>query len=621
MKKIFAAGTLALSAALLPLATVSAVAAQTPALTPQIAQTAPAAPASLADRRKALSDLFNEIWQNNLKQNPEFASSIGDKRYNDQLTDYSVAAYNDELARERGYIDSLAAIDTTGMTDQEKLSKQIMLHDLINNQEEERFKEWEMPVNQFNGLQLSLPQLVPRLTFDTIQDYDDYITRLTKVPTAFSQIMTNMMIGMDDNRTPPKYLMEKVLVQVNTLASQKAEDSPFALPLKKFPKTIPLADQKRITQDMLDAINKQVLPTYRRFAKFVQAQYIPKCRLDPGVWSLPDGDAYYAFLVRQSTTLDLTPAQIHQIGIEEVKKDEAQMLAIAQKLGYKDLKSFSAAMKANPKLHPTSGAQLLDAYRGYINQMRPKLPQLFGRLPKAPLEVLPVPAYMEKDQATAYYMRGSPDGKRPGRVYVNTYNFTDRSLADVEAIAYHEGLPGHHLQISIAQELTGLPQFRKYTYYTAYTEGWGLYSEQLGKDVGFYTDPYSDYGRLEGDIWRAIRLVVDTGVHYDHWTRQQMVDYFHDHSTIDDTDVQSEVDRYIAWPAQALGYKIGQLDFLQLRAKAKKELGPKFDIRAFHDELLDSGALPLDLMNTRVDAWISQQKAKTGTASNTTGSR
>ena len=251
---------------------------------------------------------------------------------------------------------------------------------------------------------------------------------------------------------------------------------------------------------------------------------------------------------------------------------------------------------------------MIDAYKGHIAEIKPKLPELFGRLPKAPLEVVPVPAYMEKDQSAAYYDGGTPDGSRPGRVSVNTYNFADRSLAPVEAVAYHEGLPGHHLQISIAQELTGLPEFRKFQDYTAFTEGWGMYSERLGKDVGFYKDPYSDYGRLENDMWRAIRLVVDTGVHSKHWTRQQMVDYFHDHSAIDETNVQSEVDRYVAWPGQALGYKMGQLKILELRDKAKAALGPKFDIKAFHDEVLDSGALPMDVLEQRVDAWIAAQK-------------
>lgn len=268
------------------------------------------------------------------------------------------------------------------------------------------------------------------------------------------------------------------------------------------------------------------------------------------------------------------------------------------------------AANHNPKLFPTSKDQLLDAYRGYLDRMRPKLPQLFGRLPRATVVVVPVPSYVEKDQAAAYYEHGSPDGSRPGTVYVNTYQFETRSLADVESRAYHEGLPGHHLQISIAQELTDVAEFRKYLGYTAYTEGWGLYAEQLGKDVGFYQDPYSDYGRLEGDIWRAVRLVVDTGVHSKHWTRQQMVDYFHDHSAVEETGVQAEVDRYIAWPAQALGYKVGQLKFLELRAKAQQALGDKFSLSAFHDQVLDSGALPLDTLEQRVDNWIAQQKAQ-----------
>jgi uncharacterized protein (DUF885 family) len=341
---------------------------------------------------------------------------------------------------------------------------------------------------------------------------------------------------------------------------------------------------------------------------------VPKGRKDLGIWAIPDGEAYYAYRIRQSTTLNKSAAEIHQIGLDEVKRDEAEMLAIVHKLGFADLKSFSAALKTNPKEHPTSKDQLIEAYRGYIAQMKPRLPELFGRLPKAPLEVVPVPSYMEQSQAPAYYEQGTPDGSRPGRVYVNTYDFAGRSLASVEVISYHEGLPGHHLQIAIAQELKGLPTFRTQSYYTAYTEGWGLYSERLGKEIGFYQDPYSDYGRLEADMWRAIRLVVDTGVHSQHWTRQQMVDYFHEHSSIDEATVQSEVDRYIAWPGQALGYKMGQLKLLELREKAKTALGPKFDLRAFHDEVLDSGALPLDVLEQRVDSWI--QKEKTGAAKN-----
>ncbi len=292
-----------------------------------------------------------------------------------------------------------------------------------------------------------------------------------------------------------------------------------------------------------------------------------------------------------------------------MKRDEAEMLAIVKKLGFFDIKSFSAALKANPKEHPASKEALLDAYRGYIGQMKPKLPELFGRLPKAQLEVVAMPSYIEKDQAAAFYDQGTPDGSRPGRVDVNTYNFAERSLAPVEAVSYHEGIPGHHLQIAIQQELTGIPEFRKQSYYTAFTEGWGLYSERLGKEIGFYQDPYNDYGRLEADIWRAIRLVVDTGVHSKHWTRQQMVDFFHEHSAIDETNIQAEVDRYIAWPGQALGYKMGQLKILELRQRAQTALGPKFSLKAFHDVVLDSGALPMDVLEQQVNGWIAAQKS------------
>jgi uncharacterized protein (DUF885 family) len=561
-----------------------------------------------AQREKALSAVFSDYWEQQLKDSPEFASTLGDKRYDDQLSDYSVAGYNAQLQRGRVFLDRLGAIDTAGLPQQEELSKDLLVRRLVEEQEEARFKPWEMPVSQFRGLHLELPQLVPQLSFDTADDYDHYVTRLGKVPAAFAQISDNMMTGMDDNRVPPKFLLEKALVQVNTLAQQKPEDSPFALPLKKFPASISQAQQAEIRQQVLKAIATQVLPAYARFGRFLSAQYIPHGRTEPGIWSLSDGDAYYKFLVRRSTTTDLTPEQIHKIGEQQVAEDEAEMLVIAKRLGFADLKALRDSIPNNPKLHPTSPEALIAVYRGYLDGMKPKLPQLFGRLPKAPLDVQQVPDYMARNQAPAYYEHGTPDGKRPGVFFVNTYDYAHRSLTMAEDIAYHEGLPGHHLQISIAQELTGIPEFRKHNYYTAYTEGWGLYAEHLGKDVGFYTDPYSDYGRLEGDIWRAIRLVVDTGVHSEHWNRQQMVDYFHAHSSIDDTNVQAEVDRYIAWPAQALGYKVGQLKFLELRAKAQKALGPKFDIRGFHDTILDSGALPLDVVEQRVDAWIASQQ-------------
>jgi uncharacterized protein (DUF885 family) len=569
-------------------------------------QTATLAP--VEDRRKALTAAFHDYWEFNLETSPEFASIIGDKRYNDKISDQSVKAYNENLAREEKYMMRLAAIDPTGFTDQEKVSREMLIRQITNDLEGAEFKEWEMPINQMYGIYADYPQLVEQLSFESVKDYDDWIARLRAIPNAFDQVTTNMSIGMDDHRVPPKFLLEKTLENVKKLANQKPEDSPLSLPLKKFPASIPAAEQERIKQEMLSVIGKKVLPAYLRFVRFIEVSYMPAGRAEPGISALPDGTKYYQFLIRRTTTTDLTADQIHQIGLDEVKKDEADMLALAQKLGFKDLVSFRVSLKTNPKLHPPSREALLDAYRGYLTPMQAKLPSLFGRLPKASFEVLAVPDYLEKTSSAANYQIGAADGSRPGRLRINTYNATDRNLFDVEAIAYHEGLPGHHLQLSIAQEQTGVPEFRKYGDYTAFIEGWGLYAERLGKDVGLYQDPYSDYGRLEDDIWRAIRLVVDTGVHSEHWTRDQMVQFFHDHSSVDETSVQSEVDRYIAWPSQALAYKVGQLKILELRDRAKKALGDKFDIRAFHDQVIDSGAMPLDLLDERINAWIAAQK-------------
>jgi len=588
------------------LTTLAALALLIPAAPALRAQTP--APAAVETNRKALNSLFNDYWEDLLKHDPEYASTLGDKRYNDQIDDYSVQAVNAGLAREQAFFDRLAAIDTAGLTDQEKTSRDLLLRQFTQDQEGASFKEWEMPINQMGGFYTSYPQLVAELPFTSVKDYDDWIARLHLIPRAFIQNTTNMSIGLDDHRLPPKFLLEKALDQVKQLASQKPEDSPLALPLKNFPASIPAAERDRIKTEMLDVIAKEVLPAYLRFARFLQVAYVPAGRAEPGISALSDGQKYYQFLIRQTTTTDLTADQIHQIGLDEVERDEQEMLAIAKNLGFADLKSFQASLKTNPRLKPANAAALLAAYRDTLKPMQAKLPELFGRLPKAPFEIKPVPDYLEKSAPPAYYSEGTPDGSRPGRLFINTFNATDRNLYGVESIAYHEGIPGHHLQISIAQELTDVPTFRKHGQYTAYIEGWGLYSERLGKDVGFYKDPYSDYGRLQADIWRAIRLVVDTGVHSQHWTREQMVDYFHNHSAIDETSIQAEVDRYIAWPSQALAYKIGQLKILALRDKAKQALGPRFDIRAFHDQVLDSGALPLDVLESRIDAWIEAQQ-------------
>jgi uncharacterized protein (DUF885 family) len=563
-----------------------------------------AATASVADRSRALNRIFDDYWQWTLKQSPETATSVGDTRYNDRWSDYSAAVFNANLQHEAELIAQLGAIDTTGLPEQEQLSATLLMKQFVDDQEGAHFKPWEMPVNQFGGPQLTFLQIINMMPFTSVKDYDNYIARLNAIPAVFMQVQQSMDAGVQDSRTVPQMLMEKAQAQIQKIAAAKPEESAFAGPLAKMPASISPAEQKRIRKDAMDAITQKVLPGYDRFGRYLKAQYIPKCRTTLGASALPDGKAYYEFQIRTLTTTSRTADQIHQLGLDEVKRDETEMLAIAKKFGFNDLKSFNDHLKNDPKQHPTSADQLLDAYKKPLAAMQAKLPELFGRLPKAPLEVKATPDFRAANSAPADYEQGTPDGKRPGVFNANTYNFANRTFFTTEAIAYHEGIPGHHLQISISQELTGIPEFRKEGGYTAYVEGWGLYAEHLGKDAGFYQDPLSDYGRLQADIWRAIRLVVDTGVHSKGWTRQQMVDYFHEHSAVDEPSVQAEVDRYIAWPAQALAYKSGQLKILELRERAKQKLGAKFDIRNFHDEVLDSGALPLDILEKRVDAWI-----------------
>ena len=450
-----------------------------PALLPAQLTASANAPTTPADRTKALHALFHDYWEEVLKREPEFASTLGDKRYNDQISDYSVKAVNEWLAAEQDLLMKVAVIDPAGLSDQDQTSRELLIRKLTEDQEAADFKEWEMPINQMGGIYSTYPDLAGHLSFTSAKDYDDWIARLHAVPRAFDQVMANMAIGIEDKRVPPKYLLEKTLEQVKELASQKAGDSPLALPIKKFPASISAAEQTRIKTEMLAVIEKQVLPAYQRLARFLEVSYIPAGRNEPGISSLPDGAKYYQFLIHHETTTNLTADQIHKIGLEEVQKDEAAMLEIAKKLGFADLKSFRESVKANPKLRPASPEALLAAYQGHVNDMEGKLPQLFGRLPKNKLEVVRMPEYIEKTSPPAYYDPGSPETGRPGHLWVNYYDVPNRSLLNVEAIAYHEGLPGHHLQISIAQEQQGVPEFRKHLEYTAFVEGWALYSERL----------------------------------------------------------------------------------------------------------------------------------------------
>jgi len=568
-----------------------------------------AAEQTLEGRRAELNRLLADEWDYTLRTQPELATQVGDNRYNDRLSDYSDKAIADDLEHTRQALARFEAVDVTGFPEQEKLNRALMLRSLREALDAAQFKDWEMPATQFGGVHLGYASLAFDSPFRNLKDYENYLSRLHQIPRVLDQAMGHMRDGLRGHRMPPKYLLEKVSSQAQQIADDSLDKSPFTDPLRKFPDSISEDDRKRLRQAIEGAVKNEVAPAYARFAKFVREDYAPHGRLDPGVWALPDGEARYRFAVRQQTTTDFTADQIHQLGLKSVAEIETQMLSIAKAQGFSDLKSFNEHIRQDPKLRAKSGQQLLDLYTHYRDQMYGKLPELFGRLPQNKLDVVPMESFRSASAPPADYSLGAGDGSRPGRINVNEYAPEKRLLLNVEAIAYHEGVPGHHLQFSIAQELTGLPPFRKYHLdLNAYTEGWAFYSERLGKEVGFYQDPYSEYGRLQNEMWRAVRWVVDTGVHSQHWSRQQMIDYFHEHTAMDDENINTEVDRYIAWPAQALSYKMGQMKILELRARAQKDLGAKFDLRAFHDAVLDQGPLPLDMLEAKINAWIAAQK-------------
>jgi len=559
----------------------------------------------LADRLAAQNALFEEQYESDLRNFPERATAYGDYRYNDKLAEYSLDAIAQRHKTDEAFLTQLEAIPSTGFSDQDQLSHDLLVRVLQQRIADFGLKEYEMPINQQNGIHTSLADLPLSVPFDSVKHYEDYIARLHQIPRVLSQTTEVLRAGMKDKLMPVRFLLEKLPAQCEGIISA----DPFLLPTKKYPASISAEDQKRLTQQITDAINLDVIPAYKTFAAFLRTEYAPEGRTTLAVTSLPDGEKRYQNDIYGRTTTHMTPDEIHQLGLREVDRIQAEMTVIAKKEGFADLASFRASLKTNRKYIPTSAEQILDDFRHYIAQMEPKLPELFTLLPKSPVTVEAIPAFQAA--AATHYVTGTPDGKRPGRVVVATSNFAERSLINDEAVAYHEGIPGHHMQLSVQQQLTGLPRFRLHSLgFNAYIEGWALYAEELGKEVGFYQDPVSDYGRLRSELFRAVRLVVDTGIHSKGWTRDQVVDFMRKSGAVDEPTTQSETDRYIAWPAQALSYKLGQLKIRELRERAKKEFGPRFDIRKFHDEMLDGGTLPLDLLEARTDKWIAQQKSQ-----------
>ncbi len=556
---------------------------------------------SVAARLAAQNALFKEQFEDDMRASPESETARGDYRNNAVLDDYSLAASTKQNAVDRAYRAKLAAISAEGFPEQDRISHDLLLHVLDNRIADYELKNYEMPVSQMQGIHNSLADLPNSVPLDTVQHYEDYIARLHQIPRAFEQTLEVLRQGEKDGLMPVRILLEQIPAQCEGTITE----NPFLAPTKKFPASISAEDQGRLTAEIVEVVDSEVLPAYRRFAEFIAKDYAPRGRSTIGLNSLPEGARRYQQAIREQTTTDMSPAEIHALGLREVERINGLLTNLALKAGYKDLSSFRAAINSDPKYIPKSADQIVEDFRRYVGQMQPHLPELFGVFPKTPLTVEPAPASQPNNPT--HYVFGTPDGSRPARVVVATSNYAHRKLVSDETQAYHEGIPGHHMQISIQQRLTGLPEFRLHVLNNAYAEGWAVYAEALGKEIGFFQDPASDYGRLNLELMRAVRLVVDTGIHSEGWTREQAVAYFRESGAGDEPTIQAEIDRYIAWPAQGLSYQIGKLKILDLRDRAKQQLGPHFDIRAFHDEILGGGSLPLDMLEARVDNWIGSQ--------------
>ncbi len=565
-------------------------------------QTAPAAATRLATQNA----LFQEAWEARLREQPTLATAIGDYRYNDQVPDYSLAATERRHTENAAYLARIQAIDPAGFAEEDRVSHDLFQRNLQEGMEDYDLKGYEMPISMLGGPHTVLADLPLAMPFDTVKHYEDYITRLHKIPGALLQTEDVLRVGVRDHLVMVNFLAAKIPGQCEGIIGA----DPFLRPLKKFPASFSDADKARLRKAVTDAVNAEVLPAYKQFAEFLRKDYVPYGRTELSIESLPGGKRRYEAALRASTTTSYTPQQIHATGLKEYDRIVGEMTALAKANGYADLASFREHIESDPKYKPASEQAIVDDFDAYIKQMRPMLPKLFTVIPSAPVTVEPIPDF-QKATAT-HYQTGTVDGKRPGRVSVAVSDYAQRSLINDEAVAYHEGIPGHHMQLSIQQTIPGLPEFRKHGGNSAYTEGWALYAEQLGKEVGFYQDPGSDYGRLRSELFRAVRLVVDTGIHDMNWSRDQVVEFMRNSHAIDEPTIQSETDRYIASPGQACSYKLGQLKIRDLRARATEQLGPKFDERTFHDEVLSGGSLPLDVLDARVSRWIERQKSGAG---------
>jgi uncharacterized protein (DUF885 family) len=599
------------SAALTWLASLAALAlaATTPlhAATDEAGTPRTAAPAT-AEPAAALHALFDAAWEAELALDPERATDLGDARYNDLWTSMSMAAIERRHRHDEATLAQLRRIPRAALDAPDQLN-----YDLFEREYRQRlatwpFKPWLYAIDHQGGIQ-TLHEVAERLPFQTARDYEDWNRRLRAVGTLVDEHIALLEIGARERRTQPRVIMERVLPQLAAQVVGRAEDSPFHAPFTRFPAAIPAAERARLEAEGREAIERVVIPAYRRLQAQFTTRYLPATRETVGIFDTPQGRDFYRERIAYHTTVGtLTADEIHALGLAEVARIRGEMLGITQRVGFEgDLPAFFVYLRSDPKFFHATPQALLEGYESVAKRIDPNLVRLFGKLPRTPYGVRAIPATSAPNTTTAYYMPPALDGARPGYYYVNLYKPEARPKWEMEVLSAHEAVPGHHLQIALAYEQRSMPRFRRDAGYTAYVEGWALYSESLGEELGLYQDPYSKFGQLTYDMWRAVRLVVDTGLHAKGWSRQQAIDYFKANAPRSETDIVNEIDRYIAWPGQALAYKIGQLKIRALRTEAEQALGARFDLRAFHDALLETGAVPLDIVETTMRRWIVMQ--------------
>jgi uncharacterized protein (DUF885 family) len=557
-----------------------------------------------------LHRLFDLDWEYNNVVDPEFATATGYPGQNDRWTDLSVAAINRRQADVKSELKVVRAINRARLNAPDQLSYDIFKRGIDEAIEGMRFPDNLLQITQMGGPQSSA-STIDQMPAATVKDYTDMIARLRSLPAVVDQTIALLDSGVRRGVTPPRITLRDVPTQVANLIPEDPLKSALLAPFARFPVGIVESDRTRLRADAVRAYNEQDRPAFQRLQSYLTNTYLPRSRETIGMSALPDGAAWYTYNIKVQTTTTRTPREIHDLGLSEVKRIRTQMDSLIRSTGFSgDFAAFTNMLRTDPKFFYTDSAALVRAYRDITKRIDPELPKLFGRLPRLTYGVATIPSYSAPSQTTAYYQGGSPEAHRAGQFFVNTYKLDTRPMWEMEVLTAHEAVPGHHLQIAISQELEGIPEFRRYGGYTAFVEGWALYSESLGPELGLYKDPYSKFGQLTYEMWRAIRLVIDTGIHSFGWSRQQAIDYFKANSAKTENDITVEVDRYIVWPGQALAYKSGELEIKALRKYAEHELGSLFDVRAFHDQILSQGALPLDVLDTRIRAWVAAQKLR-----------